>query len=178
MLEGSGSGHAPVDPTGERTHFTMDDDLSTTGLEALPQADQDAISTTLGSLLSGFSGRDVEQLGAVYAADADWVNAFGTVKHGGPSIVEYLRGLFADDNFNAGKLAGPPEVAIRVLTPEVVLVSAHLRVEGQKLVDGGTIAERDNHSLRVLLRQADGSWPIVSEMYMDANQGDTYVADS
>ena len=46
-------------------------------------------------------------------------------------IVEYLRGLFSDGNFNAGTLKAPPETTLRVLTPEVVLVSAHLQVEGR-----------------------------------------------
>ena len=61
-----------------------------------------------------------------------------------------------------------------MLTPEVVLVSAHLQVEGQKLLGGGEIEVRDNHSLRVLHRQADGSWLIASEMYNDANREQTY----
>jgi uncharacterized protein (TIGR02246 family) len=142
---------------------------------SLAQADQDAITTTLLALSSGFRARDVSQLANVYSPDADWVNAFGTVKKGSDEIVNYLRGLFADDNFNAGTLEAPPEVTIRVLTPEVVLVSVHLRVAGQKLVDGGQIAERDNRSLRVLHRHSDGSWPIVSEMYNDANREVTYV---
>ena len=83
--------------------------------------------------------------------------------------------MFADANFNAGTLRAPPEVAIRVLTAEVVLVSAHLQVEGQKLLDGGEIELRDNYSLRVLRRQADGSWPIVSEMFNDANSERTFA---
>jgi hypothetical protein len=49
-----------------------------------------------------------------------------------------------------------------------------LQVEGQKLVGGGDIEVRDKHSLRVLLRQADGSWLIASEMYNDANREQTY----
>jgi uncharacterized protein (TIGR02246 family) len=147
-------------------------------LSSLPQGDQDAIGVTLISLLSGFQQRDAEQLVGVYSADADWVNAFGSVKKGGAEIVAYLRGLFADDNFNAGKLKAPPATTIRVLTPEVVLVSAHLQVEGQKLVDGGEIPERDNYSLRVLQRQSDGTWLIEAEMYNDANRDATYEADS
>jgi uncharacterized protein (TIGR02246 family) len=144
-------------------------------LSSLPQADQDAITTTLVALSSGFQSREVSKLADVYSADADWVNAFGTVKKGSEQIVSYLQGLFADENFNAGTLEAPPEVSIRVLTPEVVLVSAHLRVAGQKLVGGGEIPERDNRSLRVLHRRADGSWPIVSEMYNDANREATYL---
>jgi uncharacterized protein (TIGR02246 family) len=144
----------------------------------LPQADQDAIATTLINLVSGFRERDAEKLVGIYSDDADWVNAFGTVQKGGPAIVEYLRGLFADGNFNAGTVKGPPETSFRVLTPEVVVVSAHLVVEGQLLVGGGTMADRNNFSIRVLQRQADGSWLIVSEMYNDANQQETYAAGS
>jgi uncharacterized protein (TIGR02246 family) len=143
-------------------------------LSSLPQHDQEAITTTLMSLLSGFRERDADALVNVYSADADWVNAFGSVKRGATEIVEYLRGLFADDNFNAGTLKAPPETSFRVLTPEVLLVNAHLQVEGQKLVSGGEIDLRDNHSLRVLQRQSDGTWLIVSEMYNDANRDETY----
>ncbi len=143
-------------------------------LSSLPQPDQDSIGQTLVALMTGFQERDADKLIAVYSLDADWVNAFGTVKKGGDEIVAYLRGLFADDNFNAGALRTPPEVVIRVLTPDVVLVSAHLQVEGQQLVGGGEIEERDNYSLRVLHRQPDGSWPIVSEMFNDANREKTY----
>jgi uncharacterized protein (TIGR02246 family) len=145
-------------------------------ISSLPQVDQDAIGATLISLLTGFRERDAEKLVDVYSTDADWVNAFGTVKKGGEEIVAYLRGLFADANFNAGELKAPPETALRVLTPEVVLVSAHLQVQGQKLVGGGEIEVRDNFSLRVLQRQDDGKWLIVSEMYNDANREQTYQA--
>ncbi len=147
-------------------------------LSSLPQTDQDAIGLTLISLLTGFQERDVDKLANVYSGDADWVNAFGTVKRGADEIIDYLRGLFADDNFNAGSLKAPPEASFRVLTPDVVLVNAHLQVEGQKLVGGSEIEMRDNHSLRVLQRQPDGTWLIVSEMYNDANQEKTYEGHS
>ncbi len=144
-------------------------------LSSLPQADQDAIGVTLMALLSGFQERDADLLENVYSADADWVNAFGSVKQGAGEIVEYLRGLFADDNFSAGSLKAPPETSFRVLTPEVLLVNAHLQVEGQRLVGGGEIEVRDNYSLRVLQRQPDGAWLIVSEMYNDSNRETTYA---
>jgi uncharacterized protein (TIGR02246 family) len=146
-------------------------------ISSLPQADQDAIGVTLIALMTGFRERNVEKLVGIYSADADWVNAFGTTKKGGEEIVNYLRGLFSDANFNAGQLKAPPETSIRVLSPDVVLVSAHLQVEGQKLVDGGEIEVRDNFSLRALQRQADGKWLIVSEMYNDANREETYAGE-
>jgi uncharacterized protein (TIGR02246 family) len=146
-------------------------------LSSLPQADQDAIAITLLGLQAGFRERDAGKLAGVYSADADWVNAFGTVKKGSAEIVKYLRGLFADENFAAGQASGPPEVTIRVITPDVALVSMHLQITGQKLIGGGDIELRDNYSLRVLHRQPDGSWPIVSEMFNDANREATYRAD-
>jgi uncharacterized protein (TIGR02246 family) len=144
-----------------------------TDFSELPPADQEAIGKTLLTLLKAFDDRGAESLRGVYSEDADWVNAFGTVKRGRDEIVDYLTGLFRDDNFNRGELAGPPETSFRVLTPDVVLVSAHLRVKGQGLVGGGTL-DRDNFSLRALQRQDDGSWLIVSEMFQDANTGTTY----
>jgi uncharacterized protein (TIGR02246 family) len=140
----------------------------------LPPDDQQAIGKTLLTLLRGFGDRDADALRAVYSDDADWVNAFGTVKRGREDIVDYLRGLFADHNFNRGEPQGPPETSFRVLTPEVVLVSAHLKIKGQGLVGGGTL-DRDNFSLRALQRQPDGSWLIVSEMFQDANTETTYA---
>ena len=69
----------------------MDAQPATDDLSALPQADQDVITRTLGSLLNGFSSRDADQLTDAYAVDADWVNQVGTVKRGGAEIVAYLR---------------------------------------------------------------------------------------
>ncbi len=124
-----------------------------TAFSDLAPDDQQAIGKTLLTLLARFSDRDTEAIQAAYSDDADWVNAFGTVNRGREEIVDYLRELFADDNFNRG---------------EPVLVSAHLRIKGQGLVGGGTL-DRDNFSLRALQRQTDGSWLIVSEMFQDAN---------
>jgi uncharacterized protein (TIGR02246 family) len=145
-----------------------------TDFSDLPPDDQQAIGKTLLTLLTSFRDRDAEALHAVYSDDADWVNAFGTVKRGREEIVDYLSGLFADDNFNRGEPEGPPETSFRVLRPEVVLVSAHMRIKGQGLIGGG-ILDRDNFSLRALQRQADGSWLIVSEMFQDANTETTYA---
>jgi ketosteroid isomerase-like protein len=65
-------------------------------------------------------------------------------------------------------------VARHAVYPEVVLVSAHLRIKGHGVVGGGTL-DRDNFSLRALQRQIDGSWLIVSEMFQDADTEATCV---
>jgi uncharacterized protein (TIGR02246 family) len=156
----------------------MTTDYPSAGVSGLAEHDQEAIARTLTSLLAGFSERNADKLADIYSDDADWVNAFGSVKHGRQEIITYLRGLFADANFNAGTLMAPPQSIIRVLTDEVVLVSTHLLIEGQKLLDGGVIDERDNHSLHVLQRQSDGTWLVVSEIYMDANRDQSYIGHS
>lgn len=65
------------------------------------------------------------------------------------------------------------ETSFKVLTPEVVVVVAHLVIKGQGLVGGDTM-DRDDFSIRVRQRHTDGSWLIVSEMFQDA---DTEVTD-
>jgi uncharacterized protein (TIGR02246 family) len=117
-----------------------------TEFSELPPEDQQAIGKTLLTLLTGFCDRDAESLRGVYSDDADWVNAFGTFKRGREEVVDHLRGLFADDNFNPGEPEGPPETSFRVLTPEVVLVSAHLRIKGQGLVGGGTLQDANTET--------------------------------
>ena len=152
--------------------------LDLDGLDTLPETDQAAIFSTLGALLNGFQHRNADALDAVYSDDADWVNAFGSVKHGRAEIVDYLRGLFADDNFNDGQLVAPPQSTIRRVTNDVVTISTHLQIRGQGLVGGGQIPLRDNHSLRILARQPDHTWRVVSEMYMDARTDQTYIDHS
>jgi ketosteroid isomerase-like protein len=130
--------------------------LTIDGLEQMPSPDNRAIAETVGHLFSGFIRRDADALLHINADDADWVNAFGSVKRGAAEIVSYLRRL----------------------TSDVVTVSTHLRIAGQGLVGGGAILVRDNHSLRMLQRQADCRWLIVSEIYMDANTEQSYAGHS
>lgn len=144
----------------------------------LPASEQAAIGRTLGLLQRAFAERNATLLEQVYSDDADWVNAFGSVKKGRAEIVGYLTGLFADGNFDAGTLVGPPESSMRVVEGTVVVVSAHLQIVGQLRLDGSSMPVRDNFSVRVLHRRADGRWLIVSEMYMDANQEQSYANHS
>lgn len=148
------------------------------GLDELPPADQVAIGETLGRLLRGFASRDADLLDGVYTEDADWVNAFGSVKKGNREIVDYLRGLFADPNFDAGELVSAPDSHLRKITDDVVTVSTSLQITGQLLLTGDPILMRNNHSLRVLARQRSGAWQIASEMYSDSRTDQSYINHS
>lgn len=152
--------------------------VSIAGIEQMEEADRVGIAETIDRLFLGFALRDADLLADVYSTDADWVNAFGSVKTGGPEIVGYLRGLFADRNFNDGRLVAGPVCALRRLDRDNAVVRAHLQIAGQSLVGGGSIALRDNHSIRVISRLADGTWRIVSELFMDVRQDQSYVNHS
>jgi uncharacterized protein (TIGR02246 family) len=117
---------------------------------------------------------DPTGLEEIYADDADWTNAFGTSRHGRQAIVAYLRELFADRRFAAGKMVGSPKVSMRFASDDVAVVKAYLEREGQQLVGGGEIPLRRNHSLKVLVKRND-RWLILSEMYMDAREERTVV---
>lgn len=153
-------------------------EISLEGLNQMAVDDQPLIVNVLQRLLVGFKTRNVEMLQGIYAVDADWVNAFGSVKKGSAEIIGYLNGLFADANFGMGQPIGMPTNKLRKITDDVVIISTHLQVEGQGLVTGGTIPLRDNHSVHVLHKQANNEWLIVSELFMDARTDWSYIAHS
>src|SRR5690242_12593834 len=131
------------------------------------------IGNVLQVLATSFRMRDARPLAGIYAEDADWTNAFGTTLQGRQQIVDYLTGLFADPHFGAGQ-AGRPQVSIRPVTSEVVVVKTYIEIEGQQALDGTVLPTRRNHSLKVMQRQAEGQWLIVSDIYMDARSDATY----
>jgi uncharacterized protein (TIGR02246 family) len=140
-------------------------------------AQPDDTPTAIGNLLqvlgTSFRTRDARPLLRIYAEDADWTNAFGTTLKGRRQIVDYLTGLFADPHFGAGQ-AGAPQVFIRSVTPDVVVVKTYVEIEGQQALDGATLPTRRNHSLKVIQRKPEGQWMIVSDIYMDARTDATY----
>jgi uncharacterized protein (TIGR02246 family) len=132
-----------------------------------------AIRNLLQVLGTSFRMRDARSLLGIYAEDADWTNAFGTTLKGRQQIADYLTGLFADPHFGAGQ-AGPPKVSIRPVTADVVVVKTYIEIEGQQALDGTTLPTRRNHSLKVIQRQPERQWLIVSDIYMDARTEETY----
>lgn len=124
---------------------------------------------------ASFRELDVTPLEGLYAADADWTNAFGTSRKGAEEIISYLQGLYADEHFGAGKPTGPPQASIRFLGEDVAVVKTYIEREGQQTADGGQLGLRRNHSLKVLQRQGDDRWLIVSDIYMDAREEQTFA---
>jgi uncharacterized protein (TIGR02246 family) len=153
-------------------------EITLEGLNQMEAEDQSKILNVLQRLLVGFKTRNVEMLQGIYTVDTDWVNAFGSVKKGAAEIIAYLKGLFADANFSKGQPIGIPTNKLRKITNDVIIISTHLQVKGQGLVEGGTIPLRDNHSLHILHKQANNEWLIVSELFMDARTDWSYIGHS
>ncbi len=70
-------------------------------------------------LAEAFRNLDASGVEELYTDDADWTNAFGTSRRGGTEIGGYLKRLFADPHFRAGKPVGPPQVSMRFVSADV-----------------------------------------------------------
>ncbi|MEW5423653.1 SgcJ/EcaC family oxidoreductase [Amorphus sp. 3PC139-8] len=151
--------------SGENDPLDVDEDA---------EADAAAIGSVLVAVATAFRTRDITPISDAYAADADWTNAFGTTLKGSVEILAYLDGLFRDPRFAAGRPKGPPTVDVRSVTADVAVARTYMEIEGQETTEG-TIALRRNFSQKVLAREADGVWRIVSDIYMDARDETTYL---
>jgi uncharacterized protein (TIGR02246 family) len=143
--------------------------------EAGRPEDQQAVGEAMMQLANAFRTLDPAGLEAIYSEDADWTNAFGTTKKGAAEIVAYLAQLFADPHFAAGKPLGPPQASMRFVTHDVAVVKTYIEREGQQTSAGVQLPVRRNHSLKVFRREV-GGWRIVSDIYMDARDDETFVA--
>ena len=117
-----------------------------------------------------FDSGDAGPIADDYTGDAEWINAFGRVRRGGPAIAAHLqegfrRGLWAA----AAWTSSPPE--IRFVRPDVA-VQHDLRVtRGQRTPTGGAYPERRTHHQRVLSKDG-GRWRVVAHLTSDENARD------
>ncbi|WP_434986113.1 hypothetical protein [Vreelandella zhaodongensis] len=58
---------------------------------------------------------------------------------------------------------------------DAVAVKVYTQIEGQRTIEGDVLPTRHNYSLKLLGRQSDGSWKIVSELFMDARSEVTHI---
>lgn len=135
----------------------------------LTTADEAEIAAVLLTLATGFRQRDAESLRHVYSADAAWTNARGTTRHGRDEIIEYHRTLFADEHFAIDEFVALPQLSLRFVTDTVAVARSYSERRAQPTVHGYKVPIRRNHSLKVLAKQPDGTWLIISDIYMDAD---------
>jgi uncharacterized protein (TIGR02246 family) len=136
-------------------------------------ADEEGVVDLLLVVATAFATRDADVLGAVYARDADWIDASGRALRGRDAIVAHLRRVFATPQFAAGALVGPPTLALRWLDAGVVVATTYLERHPVHTLDGQTLPPSRTHSLKVLTRRVPDGWQIVSDLYADARDDRT-----
>ncbi len=139
--------------------------------------DQQAVGEVMMRLAGAFRSLDAAGVEELYSQDADWTNAFGTSRTGATEIASYLRDLFRDAHSGAGRPIGPPEASMRFVAQDVCVVKTYIEQEGQETSGGEQLGVRRNHSLKVFRREADG-WKIVSDIYMDARDDETFAGSA
>jgi uncharacterized protein (TIGR02246 family) len=133
----------------------------------LKSADEAEIATVLLTLATGFLHRDADSLRNVYSADADWIDAHGTSRHGRDDIIEYHRAMFADEEFTIDEYVALPQLSLRFVTGTVAVARSYSEQRAAPTERGYEMPIRRNYSLKVLAKQPDGTWLIISDIYMD-----------
>lgn len=142
------------------------------------EADANAISALMSNYSAAWTRQDVDAVVAVYAEDAEWVNAFGMVYRGHNELRERFKQLFqrfpAPPSAKAAKEAasnqdGPPpgRVSLRYIGSNAAVV--HTFTESRWA--GG----RDGTDVRrvlvtFVLQKHAGTWKIAHQMIMDVRR--------
>jgi uncharacterized protein (TIGR02246 family) len=136
----------------------------------LKSADEAEIATVLLTLATSLFQRDADSLRNVYSVDADWIDANGTSRHGRDDIIAYHRAMFADEEFTIDEYVARPQVSLRFVTGTVAVARSYSEQRAAPPGRGYEMPIRRNYSLKVLAKQPDGTWLIISDIYMDNDE--------
>jgi uncharacterized protein (TIGR02246 family) len=135
-------------------------------------ADEERIVHTLITVATAHTTRDPQTLGTVYACDADWIDVFGTARHGRQAIVERHDRLFADPRYTLAPLVGRPKLSLRWLNDDTVIATTSLQRRRRQTIDVPPLPPRRTHTLKVLTRSQHDTWQIVTHIDTDARDDD------
>lgn len=133
---------------------------------ALPPSDSLAITAAVDRWFEAWETLDAALAAQDYAEDADWTNAFGQTQRGRAAIEAQLREVFALGFVTAGQ-SEPVGQEVRLLRPDVALVTTRVERRGQQAEGGEGLGVRRTTHLRVFERRG-GAWFIVSHLISDA----------
>lgn len=131
--------------------------------------DGEAIAAFLGQFGAAWGGGDAEALSALYADDAEWINAFGVVVRGSDELRDFFAPMFAafGDAVSAEESTNARRVSLRFVGADVAVVH-NVTISTRGAGRDGTV-ERRVHITLVLAKE-EGTWRIVHQMIMDARE--------
>lgn len=119
----------------------------------------------------GWRTNNAQEILAVMAPDIEWTNDAGLRLVGTSQIEPFLKRLFKQPNFLAGKPGPLIYNSIRLLGSDVAVVACSEDTFNQKVWNTGkTVPVLHSHELTVLQRR-DGRWLIVSDLVSDESHG-------
>ena len=128
-----------------------------------------AIGEMLGKFSAAARARDAKAYAALYAEDANWINAFGDKRKGRQEIEAFLTRLFAHPGERDTKstMVGAPTLLL--VRPDVAVVQWLILGEGQRDDADKVLPNRKTHHSLVLAKEQD-RWVIKNHVIMDQRE--------
>jgi len=119
----------------------------------------------------GWRTYNVDRILAAMAPDFEWVNSVGLRIGDRKKLGAFLAHLFAEENFRTG-VPGPLVIhSIKLLSPDVAVVSSSEVTDGQKVWDTGKTVPHQHTNELTVMQRFDGHWLIVSDLSSDEANG-------
>ena len=128
--------------------------------------DQKSIEQLIENWNKAWQTKNAKLAAQDYSDDADWTNAFGMKRRGRVEIEKLLGEVFSLSFVMAGQ-SKTVEQSIKLIKPDVALVTTRVERSGQRTPSGAELGTRHTSHLRVLLKSG-GRWQIVSHLIADA----------
>ena len=133
--------------------------------QAASAEDEAAIRTIVGHWQQAWEKFDASVLQGDYAADADWLNAFGVRQKGGDKIVAFVGQVVKRPQLRERRTTWD-EPHIRFVRPDVAIAYRDYRTTGHTALGGKEMAERHTHATWLLTKD-HGKWLIASHTIAD-----------
>ncbi len=119
----------------------------------------------------GWRTYDSKKILAAFAPEFEWVNSVGLRFNTKAKLANFLDRLFENPKFRAGT-PGPLVInSIKLLSPNVVVVSSSEVTDGQKVWDTGKTVPHQHTNELTVMQRFDDRWLIVSDLTSDEANG-------
>lgn len=129
--------------------------------------DETAIRAIVDHWRQTWDNFDASFLDGDFAADADWLNAFGVRIQGSAKILAFMSAMVKRPNVQ-GRHTTWDEPRVRFIRSDVALAYRDYRTTGHRTLDGKEMPQRNTHAAWMLTKD-DGKWRIASQVIYDDN---------